>query len=160
MTDPERRDRLRVSAMIEAAEEARRDASGGSESFVQADIVQKAVLIDLIHLTESADRTSTSLKKLNPRVPWERLNRLRNHGPVHEYIEVDLDDLWAFVRVELPRLRRRLERIVYPLRSERQSGVGSSLRCEASPCPASRSGRLLEAPRTVSRGKSHVDRVL
>lgn len=100
--------------MIAAAEEAKRDASRGKASFVEAGLVQKAVLLDLIHLTESAEKTSASLKKLNPRIPWDRLSRLRNRGLVHEYMEVDLEDLWSFLRDELPRLRRQLDRLAYP----------------------------------------------
>jgi uncharacterized protein with HEPN domain len=111
---PPTRDRLRVAAMIEAAEEAKRDSAGGKATFVQPGLVQKAVLLDLIHLTESAEKTSAGLKKGNSTVPWERLSRLRNRGLVHDYAEADLEDIWAFVREELPRIRRKLDRLTYP----------------------------------------------
>jgi uncharacterized protein with HEPN domain len=113
MTDKPGRDRLRVIAMIAAAEEAKRDAALGKEKFLEPGFPQKAVLLDLIHLTESAERLSPGLKRANPRVPWGRLNRLRNRGLVHDYLGVDLEDLWSFVRDELPRLRRQLDRLTY-----------------------------------------------
>ncbi len=75
--------------------------------------VQKSVLLDLIYLTESADRTSSGLKKNNPQIPWERLSGLRNHGLVHDYADIDLQDVWTFVREELPKIRRLLDRIGY-----------------------------------------------
>ena len=118
MSEAEDRDRLRVSAMIQAAEEAKRDSAGGKAAFLQPGLAQKAVLLDLIHLTESAEKTSVSLKKLNPNLPWEKLSRMRNHGLVHEYGEVDLEELWNFVRDELPRLRTKLERLKYTSKSE------------------------------------------
>jgi uncharacterized protein with HEPN domain len=113
MTGKASRDRLRVIAMIEAAEEAKRDAVGGKGAFLEGGFPQKAVLLDLIHLTESAEKSSPGMKKMNPRVPWERLSRLRNRGLVHDYAEVDLEDIWAFVKDELPRLRRQLDRVRY-----------------------------------------------
>ena len=114
MTSKPSRDRLRVAAMIQAAEEAKRDAAGGRVSFLEPGLTQKAVLLDLIHLTESAEKASAGLKKTNPGIPWARLSRLRNQGLVHDYAAVDLEDLWSFVREELPRIRRHLDRMVYP----------------------------------------------
>lgn len=113
MTTKPTRDRLRVVAMIQASEEAKRDAAIGQDPFLKPGLIQKAVLLDLIHLTESAEKVSSGLKRANPRVPWERLSRLRNRGLVHEYIEADLEDIWTFVRDELPRLRRQLDRLTY-----------------------------------------------
>jgi uncharacterized protein with HEPN domain len=114
VTVPGGRDRLRIVAMVEAIEEAKRDAAGGKESFMNPGMPQKAVLLDLIHLTESADKVSAGLKKLNPLIPWARLRELRNRGLVHDYLEADLEDLWSFVHQELPRMRRQLDRVRYP----------------------------------------------
>jgi uncharacterized protein with HEPN domain len=107
------RDRLRVTAMIDAAEEAKRDSAMGKERFMEPGQVQKSVLLDLIRLTESADKTSASLKKKNPLIPWGKLITLRNHGLVHDYAGVDLRDVWIFVREELPKIRRQLDRVRY-----------------------------------------------
>ncbi len=111
MSSPAERSRLRVAAMIEAAELAKRDSGGRKEDFLRPGLIQRAVLLDLVHVTESAERTSPGFKRLNPRFPWERLARLRNHGLVHDYEEVDLEDLWRFVHDELPRIRRMLDRM-------------------------------------------------
>lgn len=100
--------------MIEAAEEAKDDAATGQDEFSKGGLAQKAVLFDLIHFTESAVGTSPSLKKLNSRIPWTRLARLRNEGLVHDYAQANLEDIWAFVTVELPHIRRQLDRIKYP----------------------------------------------
>lgn len=119
MTTKTDRDRLRVTAMIQAAEEAKLDAAVGKEEFLEGGRSQKAVLLDLIHLTESADKASLGLKKLNPRIPWERLNGLRNRGLVHDYAEIDLDQVWAFVRDDLSRLRRQLDHTKFPRDDDR-----------------------------------------
>jgi uncharacterized protein with HEPN domain len=79
--------------MIEAAEEAKIDAAEGKEVFMKGGMAQKAVLLDLIHLTESADGMSFSLTNQNSRIPWDRLRGLRSQGLVHHYVLVDLEDI-------------------------------------------------------------------
>ena len=107
------RDQLRIVLMIEAAEEATRDSAGGREEFMSDRRSRSVVLLDLIHLTESADKLSAGFKKAHPDVDWKRLSDLRNRGLVHDYPEADLEDIWKFVREELPRIRRRLARVSF-----------------------------------------------
>lgn len=76
------------------------------------------MLLDLIHMTESAEKTSASLKKLNLNIPWETLSWMRNHGIVHESGEVDREELWDSVREELPRLRSQFDRLRHTSRSQ------------------------------------------
>jgi uncharacterized protein with HEPN domain len=114
MTQKAGRDRLRLVAMVQAAEDAMRDAPGTKEAFLRPGLNQKAVLLDLIHLTESAEKTSPGFKRANPTIAWARLSRMRNEGLVHDYLTVDLDELWRFLRSDLPRLRRQLDRVRYP----------------------------------------------
>ncbi|HEV2520032.1 MAG TPA: HepT-like ribonuclease domain-containing protein [Thermoplasmata archaeon] len=103
--------------MVEAAAETIRDAAGGKDEFLKGGLLQKAVILDLIHLTESAEKTSRGLRRLNPKIPWQRMNKLRKFGLVHDYGTVDLEDVWAFVQRELPGIRRQLERLTYPSES-------------------------------------------
>jgi uncharacterized protein with HEPN domain len=100
--------------MIEAAEEARRDSEIGQEVFMNDRRNRAVLLLDLIHLTESADKLSVGFKKSNPTIGWRRLRELRNEGLVHDYPEADFADIWSFVRNELPKLRRQLNRVSYP----------------------------------------------
>ena len=118
MTGRAERDRLRVAAMIEAAGEAKLDSSEGRSAFLERGKTQKSVLLDLIHFTESAEKTSPGFKHDNPGIPWDRLSRLRNRGLVHDYAEVDLEDVWAFVSVELPKIRDRLDRVKFPVEKD------------------------------------------
>jgi uncharacterized protein with HEPN domain len=100
--------------MLEAAEEALRDSQTGRDSFLSDRKERSLILLDLIHLCESADRLSARTKKANSTVNWSRLSRLRNQGIVHNYPEADLEDIWRFVNQELPRLRRQLSRLEIP----------------------------------------------
>ena len=105
------RDRFRVALMIEAAEEARRDSEIGEKAFINDRRSRAVLLLDLIHLTESADKLSAGFKNANPAIDWRRLRDLRNEGLVHDYPEADFGDIWNFVRSELPKLRRQLDRV-------------------------------------------------
>lgn len=107
------RDRFRVALMIEAAEEARRDSEIGREAFMNDRRRRAVLLLDLIHLTESADKLSAGFKKANPGIDWRRLRELRNEGLVHDYPEADFGDIWSFARDELPKLRRQMDRVSY-----------------------------------------------
>lgn len=118
MTGKANRDQLRIIAMIGAAEEAKQDSAAGKVEFIRGGLMQKAVLLDLIHFTEPAEKTSAGFKKVNPKLPWARLSRLRNSGLVHDYTEIDLEDVWSFVRDELPRIRRQLDRVNSPDKDE------------------------------------------
>ena len=71
MSEVEDRDRLRVSAMIQALEEAKRDSAGGKADFLQPGLAQKAALDpgsrgtqDSVALVE-ATRTATLLPKVD-----------------------------------------------------------------------------------------------
>ncbi|MCI4334545.1 MAG: DUF86 domain-containing protein [Thermoplasmata archaeon] len=81
---------------------------------LEAGLIRKAVLLDLTHLTESAEQASAGLKKETPYVRWVRLSRLRNRGLIHAYAAADLEDIGACVRREVPKLRRQLDRLSYP----------------------------------------------
>lgn len=108
MTDKDARDSARVAAMVQAIVEVLEDSAGGVEEFQNDRKTQKAIILDLIHLTESASRISREFQDRHPKVPWALMNQLRNHGLVHEYGEVDLDGVWVFVRDEIPRISRSL----------------------------------------------------
>jgi uncharacterized protein with HEPN domain len=97
--------------MVEAAEEAKKEVDMGKEAFLAAGLAQKALLLDLIHFTESAEKLSAGFKNRNSRIDWSFLSRLRNQGLVHEYQDVNLEDIWKFAHDQLPRLRRALDRL-------------------------------------------------
>jgi uncharacterized protein with HEPN domain len=109
-TEKGARDLEWVTLMIEAIKEAMEDSAGGEREFRADPKTQRAVTLDLIHLVESASKVSPGFKQNHPKVPWDLMSELRNHGLVHEYAEVDLDSLWAFVRDQLPGMARHLGR--------------------------------------------------
>jgi uncharacterized protein with HEPN domain len=100
--------------MIRAIAEAEKDSADGREAFFSDERTRKVILLDLVYLVESASKVSPAFRKANPLVAWDRMSALRNQGVVHAYTEIDLNDVWVFVRDEVPMIGRRLRRARFP----------------------------------------------
>jgi uncharacterized protein with HEPN domain len=100
--------------MVRAVVEVQKDSAEGRGAFFADDRTRKVLLLDLVYLVESASKVSPAFRKENPSVGWERMSALRNQGIVHAYTEIDLNDVWAFIRDEVPRIGRRLRRARFP----------------------------------------------
>jgi uncharacterized protein with HEPN domain len=110
-------DRFCVTRMIEAIEEAKKDMATGYAAFtVRNSSEQKTLLLDLIHLVESAQGLSASFRAANR---WmashlDRMRDLRNEQLVHHYSEMDAEDVWSFVTKDMPKLERQLRLARFP----------------------------------------------
>ena len=69
---------------------------------------QSAVLHQLLILGEAVKRLSTEFRAGHPEIPWQLIAGMRDKL-VHEYNEVDLDEVWRTVQREVPPLRRFIE---------------------------------------------------
>jgi len=97
--------------LIHIAEEIARIAkftAGGKAKFFESDLVQYAVLRSLQTLAESCKRLSADLKTAYPEIPWKEIIGLRN-VLVHDYLAVDVEEIWKIVEFDLPLLQRQIE---------------------------------------------------
>lgn len=60
---------------------------------------------------EAAGTTTAELKDRHTEVPWRVAAAMRNRL-IHAYFEVDLDQVWAVVEVDLPLLVSQLEAVI------------------------------------------------
>ncbi|MCM3847921.1 DUF86 domain-containing protein [Pseudonocardia sp. DR1-2] len=105
-----RRDRERIADMLEAAEKIRVRVARGRARF-DADEDVQIVLTHLIQvLGEAAARVSPELAAAHPHLPWRALAGMRNRV-VHEYLEIDLEILWAAASQEVPALAVQLRAV-------------------------------------------------
>ncbi|EQD54440.1 protein containing DUF86 [mine drainage metagenome] len=84
--------------MLEAIERIRAFTSGGRAEFFNDPRTHEAVAYEALKLGEAANRLSRPFRSAHPKVPWDRLIRLR-HEIVHEYFRVELDDLVGLCRL-------------------------------------------------------------
>jgi len=78
-------------------------------TFLEDAKTQSAVLHQLFVLGEAVRRLSEEFRGRYPDIPWRLMAAMRNKV-IHEYDEVDLDEVWKTVRDDLPRLVESLER--------------------------------------------------
>ena len=60
---------------------------------------------------EAVRSLSETLRQSNPEVPWAQIRAMRNIL-VHEYFDVDLEEVWVTVERDLPRLKGTVQHIL------------------------------------------------
>ena len=74
-------------------------------------ILLNSVAMEMTQVQECARRLSDAFHDARPDLPWKELRALRN-VLVHEYDEIDVDELYNTVTVDAPRLAASLHPIV------------------------------------------------
>lgn len=108
------RDDAHVLDILEAARRAEAFVEGMSDTAFLDDIkTQSAVFHQLTVLGEATRRVSQEFRDAHPGVPWKDMAGLRSRI-VHDYDEIDLDEVWNILRKDLPALIPQLETIARP----------------------------------------------
>jgi len=98
-------DRLYLIHITECIERIERYTAPGRATFLADTMSQDAVLRNLHTLSESTQRLSDALKARHPDVDWSSIAGFRN-VVVHDYLGVDLVQIWDIVERDLPDLKR------------------------------------------------------
>ena len=88
--------------------------SEGEQVFLGDTKPQDAVLRNLQTLTESTTRLSGELKGRYPGIDWRAIAGFRN-VVVHDYLGIDLREVWNIVVHDLPPLERTIEQMLRDL---------------------------------------------
>jgi uncharacterized protein with HEPN domain len=104
-------DALRLARVLSEIEEAKRYLSKGRTRFFDAmdRSTRDGVELHLAHALETAVGVGTSFYGRNPQLPFRRIHEMRQRL-THAYAEVTAEELWRFVRVDLPRLEKGFRR--------------------------------------------------
>ena len=100
-------DRLYLAYIQECIERIERYSAGERDAFMADTLVQDAILRNLQTLAESTQRLSPELKARHPGVDWRGVAAFRN-VVVHNYLGIDLAQIWDIVRRDLPALKREV----------------------------------------------------
>jgi len=84
---------------------------GGQTAFLSDRKTQKAALRELQELAESTQRLSAKLKTHYPTIPWRDIGGFRNII-VHNYLGLNVFQIWSIIEQELPSLREAIEAIL------------------------------------------------
>lgn len=109
-----RDDIARLHDVALAAEAIARHVAVGRDGFEADELIQGAVIYQLIVIGEAIAQLSVELTSSHPDVPWQEPVGLRNLL-VHRYHEIDLEMLWATIETDVPNLANDVTQIVEEL---------------------------------------------
>jgi uncharacterized protein with HEPN domain len=107
-------DKFYLIHILESIARIEQYVAGDRGAFMASSLVQDAVVRNLQVLAESTQRLSDQMKARYTEVPWRDIAGLRNIL-VHDYLGVDLDQVWKILERDLPRLKADLNRILRAL---------------------------------------------
>jgi uncharacterized protein with HEPN domain len=90
---------------------------GGRDLFITDIKTQDAVLRNLQTLAESVRRLSAPMKEARSEVDWRSIEAFRNVA-VHDYLGIDLNQIWDIVEADIPDLKRTIERTLRTLEGD------------------------------------------
>jgi uncharacterized protein with HEPN domain len=107
-----RRDEAYALDMLIAAQTAMRFIDGKSrEQFLQDELLQSGLIRQIQVIGEAAWKSSATFRDANPQVAWAKIIGMR-HRLVHDYLNVDLELVWAVATQHAPELVESLARIL------------------------------------------------
>lgn len=83
----------------------------GKDSFFSDIKTQDAVLRNLHTLAESSQRLSDLLKASYHKIDWRAIAGFRN-VVVHDYLGLDVEQIWDIVSCDLPELKKQVKAIL------------------------------------------------
>lgn len=108
------RDAAPLLDMLKAARKVIEYATGLDESsFLASSRDQDAILRQLTIVGEAAKRVSEDFRSDHPEVPWRRVAGFRD-VVVHDYFNVDVEEVWRIVQGDVPALIQLIEPLVPP----------------------------------------------
>lgn len=100
--------------MLQAAQKVLEYASGlDRPRFESSSRDQDAILRQLTILGEAAKGISGEFRSEHPEIPWRRIAGFRD-VVVHQYFNVNIEEVWRIVREDVPSLIPLIEPLIPP----------------------------------------------
>ena len=106
----ERSDALYLDHIHERPQRIETCAREGREAFEASHVLQDAIIRKSEVISEAVKQCSPALLERYPDVPWRRIAGFRD-VLIHNYMGVDLDEVWNVTEKDLPRLKQTVKRM-------------------------------------------------
>lgn len=104
-------DRVYLHHILECIAAIQSYTAGGQNVFLSDRKTQKATIRELQEIAESTQRLSIELKANYPDIPWRDISGFRNIV-VHNYLGLNVFEIWGIIERDLPSLRKGVELIL------------------------------------------------
>ena len=84
---------------------------------MQTPMIQDAVVRNFEIIGEATKRLSQDLKQAYPDIRWQQITGFRD-VLIHNYVRVDLDEVWGIIERDLPSLKAKIKVILQELGEE------------------------------------------
>ena len=105
---PSSRDSLYLEHIAERIRRIEEAAQEGRQVFESSHVLQDAIIRNFEVIGEAVKQLSSDLRDQYPSVPWRRIAGFRD-VLIHDYMGVDLDEVWNVIDKDLPLLKRTVE---------------------------------------------------
>ena len=103
--------RLYLHHMPERCHRITRFIGPGKTAFLQSEELQDAVIRNVEVIGEAAKRVSADARGRLPQLDWKAICGMRD-VLIHDYIGVDLDEVWNVASTRIPELQAALEQFL------------------------------------------------
>jgi len=87
------------------------------EDMEQDEVLRYAVERNFAVIGEAAKRVPESFREKYPQIPWKEMTGMRDLI-IHEYDEIDLDEVWGTIERDIPEAMKGIERLLGEIESQ------------------------------------------